>query len=313
MTNYWFMRMRLGSGGEDFTATLWEQDLAGVLFGTWSIEHVLGKDGEIDPDMLNADAIREKCPQPPELPFDDAFLRGPRTFLLKAQPGDRVVVSYGGMLCIGELAAGFRDDPDPPRGPYRERFKCRPVVRRKSFPLGELPSSYRLVAATGRSTIQKITAYRPLVELLDRCGSAEKVIDALLAMPTPEFLALLSPKQWEVLCGEYLREKEGFRPLLLAVGGTLAGLDLYGVGQGDSRLLAQCKNNSAPYDTGLVAEWEKTIPKTDTDRLFFFARGGLKKSHQEDIPDLKSEVVTGRDVEDWLASDGPYQRQLKIL
>jgi hypothetical protein len=311
--NYWFMRMRQGAGGEDFTETLWKQGLVGVLFGTWGIEHVVSDDGHIDPSKLNADAIQKECPQPPGITLDDAFMRGPQRFLLEARPADRVVISFDGKLCIGELAAGYRNDPNPPRGPYQEQFKCRPVVRQKVFPIEELPSSYRLIAATGRSAIQRIKAYQPLVELLNECNTTTEVRDALLAMHTGKFMELLSPKQWEVLCGEYLREREGFRPLLLAVGGTLAEVDLYGVDGKGKRVLAQCKNNTAPYDPDLVVEWEKNISKTDTDRLFFFPRGGLKESHRRNAAALEPIVITGREVEDWLNSDSKYQRHLKSL
>ena len=54
-------------------------------------------------------------------------------------------------------------------------METRPVENRKAFPLSELPASYRLISGTGRSAIQRIRTYRPLVEILDRQEFAEGV------------------------------------------------------------------------------------------------------------------------------------------
>jgi hypothetical protein len=58
------MRMKQGSEGKPFTEELWQQGLVGVLFGTWSIEHVLDDAGKLDPNKISAKYIEEQCPQP---------------------------------------------------------------------------------------------------------------------------------------------------------------------------------------------------------------------------------------------------------
>jgi hypothetical protein len=40
-------------------------------------------------------------------------------------------------------------------------------------------------------------------------------------MSAEQFLEMLAPDQWEVVCGEYLRDQIGFRFLLLKSGKTL--------------------------------------------------------------------------------------------
>lgn len=257
---YWFMRMKQGAKGRDFAKELWQtHKLVGVMFGTWTIDHVLNDEDEPDPEKLTAEAIEKQCPQPEGIDngrdFNDEFLRAPRTFLLDVSENDQVVVVFDEAIHIGTIGKGYKPDLNPPRGDYEEHFKCRPVRDTKSFPLADLPASYRLIVGTGRSAIQRINRYENLIRLLDDNDSAEGVKRALGDTTTQEFLGLLSAEQWEVLCCEYLRDKVGLRLLLLAVGGTLKDVDIYGVDQDNLRVLAQCKNDPEPWKRERLVEW----------------------------------------------------------
>lgn len=307
---YWFMKMRQGKGGEDFARELWqEHHLVGVMFGTWRIDDVLDEHGRPDPEKITADAIESVCPQPEEIPFDDAFLWAPRTFLLKVADGDRVVVVIDDAIRIGTVDEGFFDDPNGPRGPYEEYFKCRPMKDQKCFPLSELPASYRLVGGMGRRAIQAITAYEKLVRLLDDHGDAEGVRETLVGMSKREFLDMLSDKQWEVLCDQYLRDKIGLRSLVLGVGGTLKDVDIYGVAPDGQRVLGQCKNDSKPWKRARLRKLLDRIPRNQEDHLYFCCRGGVEDGRDG----LDCRVVDGTDILEWLDDDPDYLGHLKSL
>ena len=308
--SYWFMKMRQGKGGEDFARELWqEHHLVGVMFGTWRIEDVLDERGDPDSEKLTADAIESVCPQPNGIPFDDKFLWAPKAFLLKMAVDDRVVVVFDEAVHIGTVDEGFQDDPNGPRRPYGEYFKCRPVKDQKSFPLAELPASYRLVGSMGRRAIQGITAYEKLVRLLDEHDDTEGVREALVRMPKREFLDMLSDKQWEVICDQYLRDKIGLRSLVLGVGGTLKDVDIYGLAGDGKRLLAQCKNDSKRWRTRRAKNLIAGIPRNPDDHLYFCCRGGV----EDDGEGLDCRVVDGKAIEKWLDEDPVYFRRLKTM
>jgi hypothetical protein len=99
-------------------------------------------------------------------------------------------------------------------------------IRRKIAP-SRKPESL-LISTTGRGTVQRIRAYEPLVQLLDQCNSPEEVTESCRKMSSEQILEMLSPKQWETICAEYLRATEEVRPLLLAVGSTLKDIESSG-------------------------------------------------------------------------------------
>jgi hypothetical protein len=305
---YWYMKMKQGSRGEDFAKELWQQGFVGVLFGTWRIDDVLDEQGKPDPNKLKAEAIEKRRPQPQGIPFDDAFLWAPRVFLLKVSVGDRVVVVFDDAIHIGTIGKEFLDDPNGPRGPYKEYFKCRTLQDKKEpFHLWELPASYRLVG--GRRAIQRIHAFKELIRLLDDHHDAQGVREALLSMPTPEWLGTRSDKQWEVLCDRYLRDKVGLRSLLLAVGGTLKDLDIYGVSQEGKRVLAQCKNHSEPWKRERLMNLVARIPRSHEDHLYCFLRGGVEDGREG----LGCRVVDGETISAWLDRNPEYLQQLKTM
>jgi hypothetical protein len=116
---YWFMRMRQGSKGPDFTEELWQQRLVGVLWGTWTIEDVASDNypTRLDERKLTSQNLNVSAKQ----------LQAPRRFLFAMSPNDRVVVAYGKCLHLGVLGEGYAPDPAPSRRRDGEQFKCRPI------------------------------------------------------------------------------------------------------------------------------------------------------------------------------------------
>lgn len=312
---YWFMRMRQGSDGEDFTSELWGQNLIGIMFGTWTIGLVLDGD-EIDEQKLHTKTF-EKYPPEGYSSFRKNWFHSIRRFLTEMTAGHKVVAEFDGSLHIATVTDEFLGDPKQPsqtnQAPrkYGEHFKCRRVSDSKTFRLEKLPSSYRLISSTGRGAVQRIRAYEPLVELLDRCNSPEEVTEYCRNMPTERLLEVISPKQWEAICAEYLRGTEGIRPLLLAVGSTLKDVDIYGVNRDGKRVLAQCKNDDRAWKAESVDEWVKGLANDSEDRLYFFARKGVKGSLRYG----RCQVVDGMKVLKWLQSkeQEEYVDHLKTL
>ncbi len=304
---YWFMRMKQGSKGRNLAPELWNEGLVGVLFGTWTLDEVL-TDGTLDKAKVTFERLKEYPPQG-EPVFKKEWLDSSRRFLIEMSDGDRVVVEFDGSLHLATVTDHFERDPDPSTRNYGEQFKCRRIRDpRPPFPLENLPSSYRLISGIGRGTVQRVKAYKPHVELLDRCGSSQEVTEAFSKMSTGELLEMLSPEQWEVLCSEYLRSTKGVRPLLLAVGSTLKDIDIYGATRDGVRVLAQCKNDATPRRAQTVDEWEYGLVESSEDILYFFARGGVK-GHKEG----RCTVVDGEEILRWLESQEDYERHLKTL
>jgi hypothetical protein len=305
---YWFMRMKQGSEGKDFAPELWDQDLIGVMFGTWTINDVCdGADG-IDESKITHEWLSQYLPGN-EPSYKKSWADSSRRFLIEMSDGDKVVVEFEGALHIATVTDEFTGDPDHTRREHNEHFKCRRIRHQKDFPLEKLPSSYRLISTTGREAVQRINAYEPLVELLDRCDSPEEVTKACCEMPTEKVLGVLAPKQWEAVCSEYLRDTEEVRPLLLAVGSTLKNIDIYGVNSDGRRVLAQCKNDAKTRSARTVNEWIDTLTAGSEDKLYFFARGGLKGR----VNDERCRVVDGNDILAWLRSQEDYEKYLKCL
>ena len=306
--SYWFMRMKQGKGGHDFSEELWSRGKVGVLFGTWRISHVLNEDGQIDPSKLTADAIENVCPQPKdEHAFTNKFLRPAKTFLRQVEVGHRVVVAFGQGVHVGTIGEGYLDDFEL-RGQRQEPFKCRPIYKCKSFRFADLPSVYRLIPNIGQGTIQQIHGLIRPIRLLDSCNSALDVKATLAAMSAEQFLEMLSPQQWEVICGEYLREKIGFRFLLLQSGKTLKDVDLVGVNARGKRVIAQCKNDNKPWSASQIVGWLDSASLASTDEIYFFSRGGITGGTSN-----RCVVVDGQAIASWLRSSPEYFQCVKTL
>lgn len=196
---YWFMRMKQGSEGKDFAPELWDQDLIGVMFGTWTIDDVRnGADG-IDESKITYEGLSQyKTHNEPA--YKKSWSDSSRRFLVEMSEADKVVIEFKGALHIATVTDEFEGNPDSVRPKHEEHFKCRRIREPKtSFPLEKLPSSYRLISTTGRGAVQRINAYEPLVALLDRCETPEEVTEACCNMPTEKVLGVLAPKQWEAI------------------------------------------------------------------------------------------------------------------
>ncbi len=305
------MRMRQGSEGKDFAPELWGKKLIGVMFGTWTIDDVRNDAGGIDESKITREWLSQYLPGN-EPTYKKSWSDSARRFLIEMSAGSKVVVEFQGALHIATVTGEFAGDPDPSKRNYGEHFKCRRIREPKPyFPLEKLPASYRLISGIGRGAVQRIKAYKPLVELLDRCDSPEEVTQACREMPTEKLLEVLSPKQWETMCAEYLRVTEGVRPLLLAVGSTLKDIDIYGVNRDGRRVLAQCKNDAKTRDANTVNDWVEDLVADPEDALYFFARKGVKGQVRED----RCRIVDDKEILRWLLSPAQanYVRYLKTL
>ena len=200
---YWFMRMRQGSEGKDFASELWNQKRIGVMFGTWTIHDVRADSGGIDESKITHEwlsgYLTANEPKYKKIWSDAAY-----RFLVEMAAGDKVVVEFEGMLHIATVTDEFEGDPNPKLRDHKEHFKCRCISNPKPFSLEKLPSSYRLISSTGRGAVQRIRAYEPLVELLNKCSTPEEVTKACRDMSTERLLEVISPSQWEAICAEYL-------------------------------------------------------------------------------------------------------------
>ena len=54
---YWFMRMKQGTHGNNFTLELWGKGGVGVMFGTWIIEDVQDGTGGIDESKISQETL----------------------------------------------------------------------------------------------------------------------------------------------------------------------------------------------------------------------------------------------------------------
>jgi phage host-nuclease inhibitor protein Gam len=95
----------------------------------------------------------------------------------------------------------------------------------------------------------------------------------------------------------------------LAVGSTLKDIDIYGVDRDGRRVLAQCKNDAKTRKARTVNDWIDTLTAGSEDKLYFFARGGVKGR----VNDERCTVVDGNDILAWLRSQKDYERYLKCL
>jgi hypothetical protein len=303
--HFWFIRMKQGTNGPDFAQEVWAKNRIGIMYGTWRLKHISGADGRIDPMKLSAAHINEVCPQRVH-GFSEKWMKPIKKFFLEVQPDDRVVTVFGGSIHLGTVGPYLIDDETERLN--GEFFKCRNVHDIKRFQLTDLPSVYRLIGNM-QGTLAKIRAYLPHVELLERCADAQSVCAALQSMSVDDFLGMLGPEQWEVLCAEYLRDRIGFRFLLLQAGKTLKDVDLVGVDRTYRKVIAQCKNQSTPWAATDVKRWLASASIGANDIAVFCSRGGVSG----DLARLPCAIVDGREIASWLMGSDQYFRSIKQM
>src|SRR5512144_1006312 len=103
---YWYVRMRQGSGGWNFTRDVWETDAVGIMFGAWAAEDVMTADGGIDLPRLTLDWLRRDCAHPTAWLTSRLFSQI-RTFLVEVSPGDPVIVYYDAAIHVGTIGPGL--------------------------------------------------------------------------------------------------------------------------------------------------------------------------------------------------------------
>ncbi len=118
---YWFMRMKQGSEGEEnFAPKLWNRNLIGVMFGTWTIDDVL-TNGAIDEGKVTYEHL-SKYRTKNEPVFKKSWFDSSRRFLIEMASDDKVVVEFGGALHIATVTDTFGGNPSQLRPKYGEHF-----------------------------------------------------------------------------------------------------------------------------------------------------------------------------------------------
>lgn len=169
---------------------------------------------------------------------------------------------------------------------------------------------FRLIPHTGRQTIQRMSAYRHLAEILDQTATVEEVRALMREIPDEQFLELLSDQGWEALCAEYLRVTIGYRPLLLLAGRTLENVDIVGVDRDLQPVVGQCKNSGTERVEQEVRTWlEKSATASGYVRFYYFARGGVRGG----FGSTPCTIVDSAEILRWLQTDPDYFRALKEL
>lgn len=331
----WYIRMKQGTGGVDYTADLWRKGLVGVLFGGWRLADILPDHTDptapvrmIDPVKLTPlhlearwRANQSTTTSPGETVLSKADVKAARKFLAgdagDVQPGDRVICSYSEegsvWLACGTLTDQFHDHPvDIGRCLHKkwgeEFFKCRGVTNQRGFALSNLPSAYRLLRGTGQGTLQKMQAYYHLASLLFECSDEESVRAHLATRDAEELLGYLSDKHWEVICAEWMREERhtGMK-LLLGVGGTLESLDIVAVSDKGALLVGQCKNSHGMGQGEIDSLAEDLSPSKVGEAVrYLFIRGVTGDVK----PPAGIELVTAETIVPWLRKDRSYVHAL---
>lgn len=305
LPNYWFLRMRHGTDGDEFAKELWEKDRAGILWGPWRIEDALD-----DNDEVSSAALKRLFKRAPMNAYPRQGLECAIRFCCDTNEDDHVLVTYDGMIHIGVIADEEintdetpRPTPDDPS--VIEYVKYVRLRDRKEFDLAKLPSSFWLIPQTGRGTFQRIGRTRPLAKLLASSADEAEVCKRILDFTPDQLLDILPAAGWESLCLEYLRESIGFRSLLLAAGRSLEGIDIVGVDRNYKRVVAQCKNDPLPIAARNADAWMAEYGRRG-DRAYYFARGGIKGPTESHC-----EIVTQREITAWLESRPDYFCALK--
>ena len=267
---YW--RIRMKDGDENLAKDAWERNRVGIWYGGWSAKDWVRSLKKPDPFKYLSE-----LPQPSgrgqfkKTDFDTA-----KRFAGIVK-NDWVVVFFDDSLHLARIHGGLKSNSK-----YLKRngeiFKYRKIVDKKSFQLGRLPDSYRLIPSAGRANVHEFSeARRALIKFLAENKDENAVVRAIKKMPFMSWLDLLGPAGWESFCLGYLIITEGFLPTGLGVGRTLPTLDIVGRNKKAIRIVAQCKKNpeSLPMPTDFINACRNIKKKA---HVYFFAYGGITES-----------------------------------
>jgi hypothetical protein len=293
---YWRVRSR-DANRVDRGVDFWTRREIGIWYGGWTATDWLAVADKSDRDIaeyLSSLPRQIAC----SWPVPSRYVQTMRRFA-SITADDWVVGYYGGSIHLGRLDGPVQSSLDHPLNCGKEVFKFRRLQERKSFPLSELPDSYRLIPSAGRSNVHQYHGTTlNLIRWLAASSNSNEVAERVAETPVGEWLDLLGPSEWESVCLGFLIEKEGYLPTGLSVGRTLPELDIVGTSRHSGwKILAQCKKS--PYPENISPEFmEMCEPLQSKGHIYYFAYSGFK----ETIPGW-IQPITKDDMLAWLASD----------
>jgi hypothetical protein len=311
------MKMKQGPSGSDFSGTLWNENRIGIMYGQWKVDYVTSR-GRIDESKLTAEHLRLRFRPYQALDGTTVLFNGRwvpiiKHFLVDMQEGDKVIVAHQnrnlenviGLAEVGEVDLEW--DAGRVRPSHGEVFKCRKIRMKREYPLACLPFGFWLLRQAGRRSLQETGQMTRFVDLLANFTVPQvqqgRLRRHLLEIPLEEQLNYLHPKQWEVLCLEFLRNRRGLR-LSLLPGSTLKDYDLVGSAADGVKVVAQCKNSESPAKIADIRQWVHQLgPGTEK---YYFSRGGFSEGEVRGC-----DLVSRDDIANWLEeSDNDFRNVL---
>lgn len=300
--SYWRIRMTYSPTGEDVSKAAWELGLVGIWYGAWNAS---------DLDAVASLSAKDAAEQLSQLPsqkklgwrLNAGFVQTARRFASITRD-DWVFTYFDQAVHLGRLVSGILAKADKQFARQGELFKVRKVSHQKSFKLGELPESFRLLACSGRSNIHQVPSTELFVSILAASNTAQEVSMRFGRLDWKQWLDALGPKGWETLCLAYLILEVGYIPTGLGVGSTLPDFDIVGRDQHGKVILAQCKKSPNRYH---LNERERTAYiKSPNTVMFLFAYGGA------DAVPTWVKILSANDVAAWFAEspNGKLYRRL---
>ena len=276
-TRYW--RIRIKYGDEYLTRPAWEMDEVGIWYGAWGAEEFKAALKTENPltylSKVNADRGLNWGVSSTYLNIAKRFDR------IEAQ--DWVVVYFDSALHLAHISSELVSSQDHPLNRGGELFKHRKINSKKSFSLNRLPDAFRVLRSAGRGNVFQFWGGGELVTLLGEASTETDVTNILKSKPLDEALDLLGPTAWESVCLAYLVIEYEFVPAGLALGRTLADIDIVGRRKSDgARILAQCKKD--PHPMAIADGFLEAIADLGENGMaFYFAYGGCSGSVQSTV------------------------------
>jgi hypothetical protein len=273
-TRYWRIRIKYVETDEDLSRSAWEMDEVGIWYGAWGA-------GELKAALTTADPLTYLSKVNAEHSLNwkvgDSYLNNAKRFdSIEAQ--DWVVVYFDSTLHLAHIGSELLSSEDHPLNRKSELFKYRKINFKKSFSLNRLQDIVRVLSSAGRGNVFQFRSGSELIRLLGQASTETDVVNTLKSIPMNEALELLGPTAWESVCLAYFIIEYEFVPTGLALGRTLADVDIVGRRKSDgTRILAQCKKD--PHPTAIADGFLKAIADLGGNGMaFYFAYGGCNVS-----------------------------------
>jgi len=259
-------------GSENLSKYAWNRDKVGIWYGGWSAD-------DWYKSLKNPHRQFQYLANLPQ-PKGRGRLRETDINTAKRfasiKKNDWVVVFFDDSLHLAQICGDFKSSSRHSNlNRNGEIFKFRKIVRKKSFPLGSLPDSYRLIPPAGLGNVHQFgETGRKLITYLAENKNEKFAIKTISAIPFMEWLDLLGPAEWESFCLGYLILTEGFVPTGLVVGRTLPTFDIIGRNKHGVRVIAQCKKDPKPLQ--IPPDFINACKgMKEKARVYFFAYGGI--------------------------------------